>query len=150
MYFRMFAFASAMLMAVSARAGETALSDPVPTMDAPRQILLQLTSDDEARINGVLNNVAALSKFYGMDNVNLAVVTYGSGVKALLANGSPVKERISSLQHYGVEFVACGNTLARMKIPEDQVLPDVKVAAAGIAEIVERRVKGWHYIVPTP
>ncbi|MGE5504353.1 MAG: DsrE family protein [Actinomycetota bacterium] len=134
--------------AVPAAAGETVLTAPKPTMDQPRRILLQLTSDDPHRINGTLGNLGNLSKFYGMDNVQLAVVAYGPGVKALLKETSTVKDRIASLQDIDVEFVACGNTLSALGVPEDAVLPGVKVTEAGIAEIVERQRAGWHYIAP--
>lgn len=142
------ALALGLAAAVPARAGETVLTPPRPTMEAPRRILLQLTSDDPARINGTLGNLGNLSKFYGMDNVQLALVAYGPGVKALLAETSTVRDRISSLQAIDVEFVACGNTLSAMGVAEDKVLPGVKVTEAGIAEIVERQRSGWHYIAP--
>jgi intracellular sulfur oxidation DsrE/DsrF family protein len=76
------------------------------------------------------------------------VIAYAGGMNALLKGASPVPDRVSSLQQYGVEFVACGNTLETIhKTPED-LLPGVKLVEAGIAEIVERRLTGWIYIVP--
>lgn len=137
-----------LLLALPAWAGETPLAKPAPDLDNPRRILVQLTADDDRKVNAVLGNLGNLSRFYGQDNVRLAVVAYGPGVRALLKQTSTVKDRISSLQQYEVEFLACGNTLAAMNVAEDQVLPGIKVTAAGIAEIVERQRMGWHYIVP--
>ncbi len=138
----------ALMFALPVMAGETPLTPPNPGLENPRLILLQLTSDDDRKVNAVLNNLGNLSKFYGQDNVRLAVVAFGAGVKALLADTSTVKGRIASLRDYEVEFLACGNTLSAMNIPEDKVLPGVTVTVAGIAEIVERQRRGWHYIVP--
>ncbi|MGC2857690.1 DsrE family protein [Novispirillum sp. DQ9] len=137
-----------LVAAAPAVAADTALSAPQPSWDEPRRIILQLTEDDPARVNGILNNAANLIKFYGQDTVRVAVVTYGAGLRALLAAESPVADRIASLQQYEVEFVACGNTLAAFGRPESDLLPGMTVVTAGIAEIVERTLAGWHYIVP--
>lgn len=130
------------------RAADTPLAEPQPTWDSPRLIMLQLTDDDARRINNILSNAANLQKFYGQDLVRVAIIAYGAGVKALLADTSPVKERVASLLQYEVEFVACGNTLAAMSRTPEDLLPGVAVATAGIAEIVERKLKGWTYVVP--
>ncbi|MBW7850161.1 MAG: DsrE family protein [Rhodospirillales bacterium] len=131
-----------------AMAADTELADPAPGWDNPRRIMLQLTSDDPGRVNGILHNAVNLQKFYGQDNVQVAIIAYGAGVRAVLAASSPVKERVASLLQYDVEFVACGNTMTAIGKSESDLLPGVRVATAGIAEIVERKLKGWHYIVP--
>ena len=38
-----------------ARAGETALADPVPTIDAPRRVIVSLSEGDERRISKTFN-----------------------------------------------------------------------------------------------
>lgn len=140
--------AALLLLTAPASAAETELADPKPGWDNPRRIMLQLTEDDPKKVNGVLYNAINLQKFYGQDNVKVAVIAYAAGVRALLKESSPVAERISSLQQYEVEFVACGNTMTTIgKAPED-LLPGVEMVTAGIAEIVERQLRGWHYIVP--
>ncbi|HSV28133.1 MAG TPA: DsrE family protein [Candidatus Omnitrophota bacterium] len=133
---------------VAAFAADTVLADPKPGWDNPRRIVLQLTTDDPKRVNGVFHNAINLQKFYGQDNVKVAIVAYGAGVRPLLKQDSPVAERVASLAQYEVEFVACGNTLATMDKKESDLLPGVTVVTAGIAEIVERQIKGWHVVVP--
>lgn len=129
-------------------AAETELADPKPSWDAPRKILLQLTSNDPRHVNNVLHNAVNLQKFYGQDNVKVAIVAYAGGVRALLKGESGVAERVASLTDYDVEFLACGNTMDTIgKTPKD-LLPGVEMVTAGIAEIVERKMKGWHYIAP--
>jgi len=130
------------------RAAETALAAPWPSWEAPRQIILQLTDGEPRTAGNLLSNAVNLQKFYGQDLVKVAIIAYGDGVKAMLAGTSPVQDRIASLQQYDVEFVACGNTLAATGKTEADLLPGVKVVTAGIAEITERRLKGWIYIAP--
>jgi hypothetical protein len=141
--------AFALLMAASAAfAGETVLADPKPDPDNPRKILLQLTTDDPRAVNDVLFNVVNIQKFYGQDNVKVAVVSFGAGNRALYRDTSPVRERISSLLQYDVEFVACGNTIEATGRKPDDVIEGVEIVTAGIPEIVERIQQGWIYIRP--
>ncbi|MCW8835598.1 MAG: DsrE family protein [Rhodospirillales bacterium] len=129
-------------------AGDTVLSDPKPDMDNPRKIMLTLTTNDPAEVNSILYNVINIQKFYGMDNVQLAVIAYGKGVRALMKESSPVPDRISSLRQYDVEFIACENTLTAIDKTAKHLLEGVSVVTAGIPEIVERRLRGWNYIHP--
>lgn len=124
------------------------LADPKPDMDNPRKIMLQLTSSDDSKVNSILYNAINIQKFYGMDNVQIAVIAYGQGVKALLKETSTVKDRIDSLLQYDVEFVACGNTLDTLGKRTEDLLPGVERVQAGIPEIVERKLNGWTYITP--
>src|SRR5690349_2351686 len=101
----------ALVAAAPALAAETKLASPQPNPDTPRKILLQITSDNAREINDVLYNVVNIQKFYGQDNVKVAVVTYADGNKALYKDTSPVAARIRSLLQYDVEFLACGNTM---------------------------------------
>lgn len=129
-------------------AARTQLAAPQPDWDNPRRIILQLTDDDPRKINGVLFNAVNLQKFYGQDNVRIAVIAYAGGMQALLKQASPVAERVASLQQYGVEFVGCGNTLDAIGRTSADLLPGVTLVEAGIAEIVERTLAGWVHIVP--
>lgn len=138
----------ALLVALPVFAADTRLADPKPGWDNPRRIVLQMTTDDAKRVNGILNNAVNLQKFYGTDNVKVAVVAFSAGVRPLLKQDSPVAERVASLLQYDVEFIACGNTLATWEKTEADVLPGVTVTTAGIAEIIERQLQGWHVVAP--
>lgn len=141
------ALAVFMLAATPGWAAETVLADPKPSWDAPRKVVLQLTSDEPRHVGNVLYNAVNLQKFYGQDNVKIAIVAYAGGVRALLT-GSKVAERVASLKEYEIEFLACGNTMDTIgKSPKD-LLPGVEVVISGLAEIIERKLKGWHYIAP--
>lgn len=138
----------ALLGGRTARAAETALADPTPDPDSPRRIILQLTSDDPRIVNDVLFNAVNVQKFYGQDNVRIAVIAYSAGNRALYKDTSPVPERISSLLQYDVEFVACGNTMAATGRTAADLIDGVTMVTAGIPEIVERTLQGWIYVRP--
>lgn len=124
------------------------LSDPKPDWDNPRRIVLQVSSDDPKRFEGAMSNAINLQKFYGIDHLEVAIVTFAGGVRHLLKDSATAPERVKSLQDYGVSFVACGNTLDTIGKAEDDLLGGVEVVQVGIAEIVERQLRGWVTIVP--
>jgi len=134
--------------AVDAGRAETVLADPKPGFDNPRKIMLQLTSSDPKDMNNVLWNAINLQKFYGIDNVKIAIVGFGDGMKAFYKKDSPVRARIESQLKYEIEFVGCGNTMTATHRSPDDLIPGVKHVTAGIAEIVERKLRGWIYIRP--
>ncbi|CCQ73845.1 DsrE family protein [Magnetospira sp. QH-2] len=127
---------------------ETELADPPPSMDEPRKVLLGLNTKDPGEVNNLLYNAVNVQKFYGMDNVEIVIVAWGAGVRALLTESSPVAERVSSLQQYGIEFLACGNTLDTIHKTQEDLLEGVEVVQAGIPEVIERRLRGWVDIIP--
>lgn len=136
-----------LILTPRAFAADTVLVDPRPNPDNPRKVMLQLTTDDPRAVNDLLYNAVNIQKFYGQDNVRVAVIAFSAGNRALYKD-SPVRDRISSLLQYDVEFVACGNTMeATGRKPED-LIEGVEVVTAGIAEIMERQLQGWLYVRP--
>lgn len=127
---------------------DTELAEPKPSMDAPRRIVIALNTFDEGAVNNILSNVVNIQKFYGQENVEVAVVTYGPGVRNLIAGQSKVAERIQSLQLYDVQFLACGNTMNAIGEKRDTLIEGVDWVQAGLPEIVERQLKGWVYLKP--
>jgi len=127
-------------------AGAT-MAEPAPSFDEPRRIVVSLNEKDEKRVNTVLSNVMNMQKFYGPDNVRLALVAYGPGIWSILKD-SPVRARIESLQFYDIEFVACGNTLDAIHKTKADMIDGVGWTRAGLVEIVERRMSGWVDLKP--
>ena len=60
------------------------LATPKPDWDHPRKILLQLDSENLDKVNLVLNNALNTQAFYGPDNVKIAIVAFGPGLRAVL------------------------------------------------------------------
>jgi uncharacterized protein len=133
---------------LGAAAAETELAPPLPTPDEPRKVVLQLASDDPRQVNDLLFNVVNIQKFYGQDNVRVAVVSYGAGNRALYKETSPVRARIESLLQYEVAFLACGNTMEATQHSRADLIDGVAVVTAGLPEIIERQLQGWIVVRP--
>ncbi len=122
-------------------------ASPVPSLDHPRKIVLSLSESDLSRVNEVIGEVGNIQKFYGADDVRIALVAYGPGLHAVMKT-SPVADRIQSLLAIGIEVVACGATMQSMHVGKDALVPGVEVTANGIPFIVERQLGGWVYVRP--
>ncbi|MDH5773175.1 MAG: DsrE family protein, partial [Rhodospirillaceae bacterium] len=121
--------------------------EPEPSMDNPRKVLVSLNFNDEKSVSSLLYNVINIQKAYGQDNLEIAVLGWGPGVRALL-NDSPVKARIESQMQYDIQFIACGNTLDTIGISPDNLIDGVELVKAGLPEIIERELMGWSIIWP--
>ncbi|MDH5489775.1 MAG: DsrE family protein [Rhodospirillaceae bacterium] len=123
------------------------MAEPEPSMDNPRKVLVSLNFNDEKSVSSLLYNVINIQKAYGQDNLEIAVLGWGPGVRALL-NDSPVKARIESQMQYDIQFIACGNTLDTIGISPDNLIDGVELVKAGLPEIIERELMGWSIIWP--
>ena len=123
-------------------------ASPAPTRDHPRKVVLSLSERDPARVNEVLSNLGNVQKFYGTDNVEIALVAYGPGVHALLKAESTVRARISSLLAIGVNILACDATLQTLHLTASDLIPGVRTTPNGIPALVEFQAAGWYYVRP--
>jgi uncharacterized protein len=73
-------------------------------------------------------------------------VNYNFGIEYMMLTKSKHIEAINKLHSQGVKFVVCQNTMNRLKITKDQLLPIIEIVPTGIAEIVEKQEEGWTYI----
>ncbi|MEI8396053.1 MAG: DsrE family protein [Rhodospirillaceae bacterium] len=140
--------AAAALGARSEKAAAQPVVPPVPTPDAPRLVVLQLSDPDARAVNNLLFNIVNIQKHYGLDSVKVSVIAYGDGVRALLRETTPALDRVKSLMAYGVEFVACGSTLEATKRPQTDLIEGVSVVPAAMPELIERQLRGWVVIHP--
>lgn len=122
---------------------EIELAEPLPSMFEKRQIIFSINSDNEKKIHSLLSTINNLLKFYRPENVQIRVVAYSGGITMLLHKNKDIQRRVSALQQIEVEFVACGNTMKTKKIKQSDLMEDVEIASAGIAEVVEKSVAGW-------
>ena len=125
-----------------------AYSSPQPSIDHPRKVVLTMSERDPARMNEIIGNVGNIQKFYGTDNVRIALVVYGAGISAVLKGDSPVRPRIAGLVAIGVDVLACDATLKSMKLTATDLIPGVKVTPNGLPAVVELQVAGWYYVRP--
>ena len=128
---------------------ETELTKPKPAIDNPRKILFPISSFDLKEVNHVISTVNNVMKFYRPENTEIVIVAYGQGIKSLLKKGdSNLRKRVEALMTYDVVFIACENTMRTLKIEKKELLDDVEFVTAGVAEIIERQLAGFSYIIP--
>ena len=127
---------------------ETEFSEPVPSMTEPRKIVFSITQDDDEHIHHVLGSANNVLKFYGPENVEMQIVAYSGGIRAVLKEDKKIQERIETLKMYDVVFVACGNTMRTKHIKKEDLIDDTEVVTAGIVEIIEEVKAGSIYIKP--
>ncbi len=131
---------------------DTEFAKPVPSIEHPRQFVFPITSENEEQISHVLSSASNVIKFYGIDKCEVAIVCYSRGIKAVLKKSyffdKDVQKRVRSLMTYGVEFIACGNTMKTYHIKKEELIKGVDIVTAGIVELIERQKRGWTYIRP--
>ena len=121
---------------------------------ATDKLVIHINEDDSALFHEVLTNIENIQAHYEAsdDDVVIEVVAYGKGITMLLAETSPVADRIEFLQfaYDGLTFTACGNTLdARAKHHDNiTLLDDGGVAQTGIVRIMELQQQGYSYLKP--
>jgi hypothetical protein len=128
--------------------GDVRFAHPEPSIDKPREVVMGISHGDDESIHHGLSTANNLLKFYGPEKIHLRIVAYYHGIRTLLKSEKEIAVRVRALQQYGVEFVACGNTMETKKITPDQLIPDVEIVSAGIAEVIERAAEGAFYIQP--
>lgn len=127
---------------------ETQFAEPKPSIDNPRQIIFSITAGDDESINHVLSSANNVLKFYGPENVEMEIVAYYHGIRALLKNEKKIAIRVKALMQYDVKFIACGNTMETKKIKPSELIVGSEIVTAGIVEILERVKSGYIYIKP--
>lgn len=128
--------------------GETQFAQPLPSMEAPRQVVFCITEGDDESINHVLSSANNVLKFYGPEKVNIEIVAYYHGIRALLKSEKAIGVRVRALMQYDVKFIACGNTMQTKNIQPDQLIEGSEIVTAGIVEMLERVKEGWISIKP--
>ncbi|MFH0710454.1 MAG: DsrE family protein [Pseudomonadota bacterium] len=127
---------------------ETQFAQPVPSIDNPRQVVFCITEGDDESINHVLSSANNVLKYYGPEKVEMEIVAYYHGIRALLKSEKKIAVRVNALMQYDVKFVACGNTMETKKIKPSQLIEGSEIVTAGIVEMLERVKSGWIYIKP--
>lgn len=119
--------------------------------DAPENYVVYQFNHSEADYHDhVVFSIGAMLRQYG-DNIKIAVVAFGPGLHVLLKRPrrpvSPtIREKITSLSQYGVDFYACGNTLTSLKLNEQDVLPFAKLVEVGASTLMELQKQGYAYL----
>lgn len=113
---------------------------------APRnRALFQVTDNDPARWNMILNNMQNLREGVAGEPVEIELVAYGPGI-LMLKGESSVKQRIAEALKSGVKVNACQNTMNAMKLTPADMLTEIGYVPSGVVEVMKKQQQGWAYI----
>jgi uncharacterized protein len=112
---------------------------------ARNRALFQVTDNDPARWNMILNNMSNLRDGVGSEGAEIELVAYGPGILMLKAD-SPVKQRIAEALKNGVKVNACQHTMRGMNFTPADMLPDIGYVPSGVVEVMRKQQQGWTYI----
>ncbi len=140
----------------AATAGVAAASQAAPAKASandgpPHKIVYQLNHHEPEYQEAVLNSIGAMLKKY-VDDVSIVVVAWGPGLHLLAKKPKrPVskthQQRVRSMsESYGIEFIACGNTMHTIGWDKADMLDFVKIEEVGAAAVMELQEKGYAYI----
>lgn len=108
------------------------------------RVVFEVTGD-AAGWESVLNNVENLRKALG-DDTEVKVVAHGKGLGLVQKTNTAQAERIARVGGPRVTFEACENTMRRLKVSKEDLLPNVVTVDSGVAEVVRLQEAGWSYI----
>lgn len=95
---------------------------------------------------GILNNVENLQKSFGRETTEIEVVAHGKGLGLILKTNEAMRQRIQLISDAAVHFAACENTMRRMDLKREDLMPFITTVDSGVAEVVRKQEAGWSYI----
>lgn len=130
-----------------------AVQNPVSAADDELEVhklVIQMNKKNPKLQAEVLSNIVNISKYYGIDNVEIELVAYGPGIW-FLSKESEFRKRIESLMLQDVVFTACGNTITTVKRDKGidiKLIDGVNIVKNGIPRIMWLQEQGHSYLSP--
>jgi len=125
------------------------------TTNGVHKMALQISDNDKAKMNAVLNVAANVSRYYSEkgEEIEIEIVAFNAGLHMLRADTTQVAGRLKSFAQGmpNVKFQACGNTLANMTKREGkkpQLVANANIVPAGAVRLIELHEKGWTVLRP--
>ena len=109
------------------------------------KVLLHTNEKDRWKV--ALSNAENLLKSVGEGNVDIVMI--GNGESVMAYETSPLLDSMKALAEKGVTFLACRNSMKKMKeegkisITEQELPAFVTVVPAGIVAIIEKQHEGY-------
>lgn len=136
----------------AATTAQAAVPRPAPANDdPPHKVVYQINRHEPEYQEAILNSIGAMLKKY-VDDVAIVVVVWGPGIHLLAKKPKrPVpkelQQRVRGMsESYGIDFIACGNTMHTIGWEKEDMLDFAKVEEVGAAAIMELQEKGYAYI----
>ncbi|VAX10323.1 hypothetical protein MNBD_GAMMA25-85 [hydrothermal vent metagenome] len=128
-------------------------SPRIANADNTRKIMLHVSTNDEYRLNIMLEETEHLLKASRRENekVFVEILTNGPGLELVKKSGSPSAQRLQRLQsRYDNLFVtACAQAIERVRIDQGielELIPNTTIVRSSLSEVLERQREGWTYI----
>lgn len=121
-----------------------------PGDEPQHKVVYQFNKAELGYQDHVIFSVGEMVRKYG-DNIKIVVVAFAEGIHILARHPArevkeEIRQRVSSLAHYGVEFHACGNTMKSLKWTEKDLVDFAQVVQVGAADLMELQEQGYSYI----
>jgi intracellular sulfur oxidation DsrE/DsrF family protein len=117
---------------------------PVIVDNKVHKLVMQFTSGDSTEQQSVVMQVANIRVAW--PKAEIEVVCHSSGLNLLIKSKSKVASKVADLAAQGITFAACNNTMLRMKIGKDALLPVSVVVPSAMVELVSKQEDGWAYV----
>ena len=126
-------------------------AEPEKQPDAKiHKVVFEVTIDGADPWLGALRNVENVQKALGAKSTRIEVVSHGKGLGMLLAKtvstNPDMKETLEKLHATGVIFAVCENTMNKMQISKDQLVPLATTVDSGVSEVLRKQEAGYAYI----
>ena len=123
------------------------------TTGATRRIMLHVSTDDEYRLNHMLEETERLLET-GRENgerLRVEILANGPGLKLVKKSAGPAGQRLQRLQqrYDNLTVAACAQTLERLRAEkgiELELNPGTTLVKSALGEVLERQRQGWTYI----
>ena len=114
------------------------------------KVVFEVAIDGAEKWLGALRNVENVQKALGVKTTKIEVVAHGKGIGMLLAktaDANPeMKATLEKLHATGVVFAVCENTMNKMQITKDQLVPLATTVDSGVSEVIRKQEAGYAYI----
>ena len=147
----MTALAGAGSLALGVKSAQAADELSFPGDKPKHHLVFQFNHADTEYQTHILNSMSALITEFG-GNIQLAVVAFSKGIHILAKDpkrpvDKTIYERVQGFsENYGVQFVACGNTMHTVGYKDSDMRSFAKVRQVGAAALMEYQEQGWSYI----
>ena len=114
------------------------------------KLVIQMNKSNPEIQAEVLSNIVNISKFYGIDNVEIELVAYGPGIY-FLTKENEFRKRVESLMLQDVTFTACGDTIKSLKRSKGidlNLIDGVVVVKNGVPRMMWLQEHGFSYLSP--
>ena len=129
--------------------GMTAEPKKQPT-NQMHKVVFEVAIDGAEKWEAALRNVENVQKSLGAKTTKIEVVAHGKGIGMLLATTAAanpeMKATVEKLHASGVVFAVCENTMKRMQITKDQLVPLATTVDSGVSEVIRKQETGYAYI----